>query len=78
MPQCPRCACYAHMGDARRIAVARPPRARCARCAQQTIAVVDGVLDALEAPQGLLTVTVVEAVNVPRSDLFSEADPYLV
>lgn len=35
-------------------------------------------MDKLEAPQGLLTVTVVEAVNVPRSDLFSDADPYLV
>lgn len=48
------------------------------RCAQKTVALVDGVLDQLEAPQGLLTVKVVEAVNVPRSDLFSEPDPYLV
>ena len=35
-------------------------------------------MDKMEAPQGLLTVEVVEAVNVPRADLFSEADPYLV
>lgn len=30
-----------------------------------------------ERPQGLLEVRVIEAVNVPRMDLFNASDPYV-
>ncbi len=46
--------------------------------AQKTVALAPGVLEQLETPEGLLKVAVVEAVNVPRSDLLTPPDPYVV
>jgi hypothetical protein len=40
--------------------------------------VVPGVLEKVEQPRGILKVTLVEAVNVPKSDLFSSSDPYVM
>lgn len=46
--------------------------------AQISKEIVPGSLDQIERPKGLLTVTLIEAVNVPRTDICSESDPYVV
>ncbi len=40
--------------------------------------VVQGVLAQVERPVGILTVRLIEAVNIPKTDLCSESDPYVV
>ena len=42
------------------------------------MALVPGVLEQLETPEGLLKVAVKEAEHVPRSDLLTPPDPYVV
>ena len=37
-----------------------------------------GVLRGLERPEGVLTVNLIEAVNVPKADLCKWSDPYVV
>ena len=37
-----------------------------------------GVLRGLERPEGVLKVNLIEAVNVPKADLFKWSDPYVV
>lgn len=43
-----------------------------------SLEVVKGILAQVERPVGILTVRLVEAVNIPKSDLCSESDPYVV
>lgn len=40
--------------------------------------IVKGVLAQVERPVGILTVHLIEAVNVPKTDLFSIRDPYVL
>ncbi|BDA49969.1 probable Synaptotagmin-5 at N-terminal half [Coccomyxa sp. Obi] len=40
--------------------------------------IVQGVLAQVERPVGILTVRLIEAVNVPKIDLCSKSDPYVV
>ncbi len=40
--------------------------------------IVQGVLAQVERPVGILTVRLIEAVNIPKTDLCSESDPYVV
>ena len=37
-----------------------------------------GVLRGLERPEGVLAIKLIEAVNVPKADLFKWSDPYVV
>ena len=45
---------------------------------QVAIEVVPGVLRGLDRPEGVLTVHLIEAENVPKGDLFKWGDPYIV
>lgn len=43
-----------------------------------SLEVVKGILAQVERPVGILTVRLVEAVNIPKTDFCSESDPYVV
>ena len=43
-----------------------------------SLEVVKGILAQVERPVGILTVRLVEAVNIPKTDFCSESDPYIV
>jgi hypothetical protein len=43
-----------------------------------SLEVVKGILAQVERPVGILTVRLVEAVNIPKTDFCSESDPYFV
>lgn len=45
---------------------------------QVSLEVVKGILAQVERPVGILTVRLVEAVNIPKTDFCSESDPYVV
>lgn len=47
-------------------------------CVQWSKEVVRGVLAQVERPVGILTVRLIEAENIPKTDLCSESDPYVV
>ena len=46
--------------------------------AQVALEIVPDALTGLERPEGVLSVDLVEAVNVPKADLFKWSDPYVV
>ncbi len=47
-------------------------------CAQIAHEFTPGVLRGLERPEGVLTINLIEAINVPKADLCKWSDPYVV
>lgn len=45
---------------------------------QVALEIVPDALTGLERPEGVLSVDLIEAINVPKADLFKWSDPYVV